>query len=293
MAAVLAITAYPIPTGGAVRLQMTFASTANITLSRAISVGGIPGTFTQIYAGTLTPVYIDPGDGLPGPLDGGTFYVWQVSDGTSTINSDTVEPYSSLDILQEPLTAMIIRLMQAAINNLTPPPGAQGIQVLQAMPISGNPPMQFIVINPDLIQQQEIPVGQSVEVYKKDGTWVQTAFVRRLFRVSITCTNAIEREFYRDAVIAIWRSLNASVFAYLGLDVRHRFQATSGQIAKDSQLLTPGFFWCDVMCFLEGTMDISIISSFGIIEQIDTTANLPNGETVQTVVPVSGASGMI
>lgn len=287
---VLSIIGSPVPTGGAVTLALTFADDNPITLERAVSgIAGL-GPWVTLYTGEPTPVYIDPGEKLPtlANLDPAAAYVWRVTDASGSVMTAAIQPVAGLNVEQELLTNLVIRLMQAGMRIVVPPAGITApLNVLQAMPVAGVPPMPFVVVNPDLIQQAEVPIGQDVQNYDNDtGIWTQTTFVRRVFRVSITASNAPDREWYRDAAIAVWRSLTGSVFSKIGLDIRHRFQANSGQIAADSKGMTPGFYYSDVLLVIEGTMNLSMATFYGIIERIDTTAELPGGGAIEVSVPI-------
>lgn len=286
----LSIQGVAVPTGGAIRLSMTTVSSGStVTLSRAVSgVSGV-GPYTPLYGpGVPIPAYVDAGDALPSPLVSGSIYVYQLTDGTSTVTTGGIQPAPAMSIQQEPLTSLVISLLQAGINNLIPPSGISSpIKVLQAMPIAALPPLPFVVINPDLIEQSEIPIGQDVERYGRSAQWTKTAFARRMFRISIFAANAVDREWYRDATIAIWEALTGSVFTFIGVDVRHKWIANSGQVAGDKGGQTPGFYYADVMVEIEGTFNITILPTYGRIETITTTASVGGGAAVVATVPLS------
>ena len=274
-----------IPTGGGFSLGIV-SSGAAMVLSRAVS--GVSGlsSFSQIYSGTPIPLFIDVGDGLPAPLASGSYYVYQLQDGNGTYQTPAVQPALQLNIEQEPLLALLIRLLQAGFNNLVPPAGVSACQVLQAMPIAGLPAMPFVVVNLDLFQQAEIPIGQNVPQFDPSGSWTISGFAKRIFRVSVLASNTADRDYYRDATVAILESIIQSVFLPIGLDVRHRYQAASGQVTENKTMMNPGFYYCDVMLEVEGTYNISITSTFGVINTITLTGTTPDGEAViQTQVP--------
>ena len=258
-----------VPTGGAISLQI--ASSGTTTLSRTTSGSTGLGAWTQLYSGPPLQSYIDTGDMLPAPLDVDTAYVYKMVDANGTITTPAITPYVALNIQQEPLLSLLIRLIQAGVSNLIVPAGVSPCQVLQAMPIVGFPPMPFVVCNLDLMQQAETPIGQTSEVVDYDGNWVMTGMARRVFRISVLATNTADRDFYRDAVIGIFQSIIKSVFAPLGLDVRHRYQAASGQMADDPNGMSPGFYYCDVLCTFEGTFNILITPEYGLMNNITFT----------------------
>ena len=275
-----------VPTGGAISLTINASGTA-MTFSRAVSgVSGI-GAYTQLYSGAPIPLYIDAGDLLPAPLVSGATYVYKLVDANGTTQTSGINPYAQLNIEQEPLLALMIRLLQAAFNNLVPPAGVTPCQVLQCMPLAGIPPMPFVTVNLDLFQQGEIPIGQNVQNYdNQNSTWTITGFAKRIFRISVLATNTADRDYYRDATVAMLESIINSVFLPLGLDIRHSYQAASGQVAKSTEQMNPGFYYCDVMLTVEGTFNISIVTTYGQISVITFDAYTPDGEdSISVVVP--------
>jgi hypothetical protein len=268
-----------VPTGGAISFSIV--SSGTTTFSRAVSgVGGL-GSFTQLYSGGPIQTYVDTGDMLPAPLDPTQLYVYQMVDANGTLTTPPIQPYVALNLQQEPLLALLIRLLQAGVTNLITPTGVQPCQVLQAMPLVGFPPMPFMVVNMDLMQQAEIPIGQSAEAVDMNGNWTMTGFARRVFRISVLAQNTTDRDFYRDASIGIFESIIKSVLTPLGLDVRHRYQAAAGQVANDNMGQSPGFYYADVMCTFEGTFNILITPQYGLMNTITFTGTqASDGKTV-------------
>jgi hypothetical protein len=86
------VIATALPTGGIVRLDMPgysvplVGSPLTMIISRAVSddLGNLLSPYAVIYRGGVCAVFLDVGDGLPGPLDASTWYVYQMSDGHGT-----------------------------------------------------------------------------------------------------------------------------------------------------------------------------------------------------------------
>lgn len=290
------ITAYGIPTGGVITLAISGAVSGVATLERAVS----GQSFATIYSGSPVSFYIDIGDGLPSPLSSGSAYVYRYTDNTGSGLSAYITPASVLVQQQEPLTQILIRLLQGAFGDLTPPPGIRPVQVLQQMPLGGNIPMPFLVVNLDVIQQSAVPIGQSVAplsaLVTGGGTgsgYTLTGFAKRTFRISVLSDNGVERDFYRDNLIGVLEAIYAPILQPLGLDVSHKWMASSGQIAQDRQGKSPGFYFADVLLDFEGTLNVVVMPIYGTIAQITTSVTSSMSGTTGTVtdtitVPLSG-----
>lgn len=292
-----------IPTGGAVMLTLTTAISGSISLQRAVSGSSGLGPWTTLYSGApyanvLQPdglpfetPYIDTGDQLPSPLIPSSLYVYSLTDANGSVQTPPIQPAVQLNLQPEPLTPILMRLLQAGINSLTPPAfnigGGKIPQVLYDMPLAGFPPMPFITVNLDLLQQEEIPIGQNVSNPNNQDVWTLTGFAKFIYRISVLSNNSQERDFYRDAVIGIFNVILGSVLAPLGKNIRHRYQAACGQVVKDSTLQIPGFYYADVMLEFEGTWNITVTSTYGLIETIYFTGTTPDGEQIKTEVPLS------
>jgi hypothetical protein len=190
---------------------------------------------------------------------------------------------------------MLIRLLQGAFNSLTLPSGVNVPEVLHAMPLGGIPEFPFVVVNQDLLQQTEVPIGQSayqspatsgqgtVSGFQTNFPWSITGLVERTYRVSILSKNAVERDFYRDAIPAIFQALFNPVLQPLGLDVSHKWQVSTGQVSDDRAAKSPGFYFAECMLTFEGTLDVTVSPIYGLVETITTTvSSLASGDTVNT-----------
>lgn len=292
-----------IPTGGAIQLTLTTAISGNVTLARAVSGATGLGTFTTLYSGTpyvsqldssgnpIPTLYLDTGDQLPSPLLPGTLYVYSLTDANGTAQTPPFNPAVSINLQPEPLTQIMIRLLQAGINSLVPSSfnsnGGKIPQVLHDMPLAGFPAMPFVTVNCDLVQQEEIPIGQNVQQPDKSGNWTIGGFAKFVYRISVFANNSPERDFYRDAVIGIFNAILQSVFVPLGKNIRHRYQAANGQVAQDNTLQIPGFYYSDVMLEFEGVMNIVVTATYGLIAEIIFTGTTPSGDQIVVEVPLS------
>lgn len=286
-----------IPVGGAVSLTLAGAVSGAWLLERATS--GF--AYVPIGSGMVPPTfYLDIGDGLPAPLNRDSFYQYRYTDVGGQTVTDWINPSVRLQTFGEPLTQILIRLIQAGVNAISVPSGISKIQVTQAMPLGGLPPLPMIVVNLDTMEQSMTPIGQSLGSLNYDrvsGTPVQqtiTGLVNRMYRISVLSSNPLERDFYRDNAIGIFESLWGSVLQPLGIDVSHRWQVNSGQIADDKKAQEPGFYWSEIMMTFEGTLNVLITPTFGVIAVIDTTAlNDAEGDIVaiEAIVPVPPYSG--
>jgi hypothetical protein len=274
-----------VATGGAVTFNIV-ASGQSMSLSRAVSgIGGL-GAFTEIYSGPPTPFYVDAGDGMSGPLDPNSIYVWQLTDANGPTQSVPVQPAAQLNLQIEPITALLLRLLQCAVNSLQLPKGVDKIQVLHAMPIAGLPQMPFVTLNLDLMDQAEIPIGQQVFQFDNTGTAVITGLVERNYKVSVLGKNALERDFYRDMLPPIFEIILAQVLMPAGMNVEHRYMIASGQVAKDLIGKGPGFYYADALLSFKGSLNCTVTLPTGLIAEITFTGTADDGVQTEAIVPI-------
>lgn len=279
-----------IPTGGAIALGISGAVSGVATLTRTASGVGVA---SGIYAGPACGFYLDLGDGLPQPLDPTLFYQYAYTDVTGTAITDWIKPSVSFVVQTEGFLQMFIRLIQATLNSVTLPAGIAKPQVTNAMPLGGTIPLPLIVVSEDLTQQATVPIGQSVPIQPSQAAvgiggsasgYTVTGFANRTFRVSVLVKDATSRDFFRDMILGMFESIYGSVLQPLGVDVTHKWQATVGQVANDKVGMGPGFYYAEVMLEFEGTMNVSIYPSYGVIETIQTTVSgAAAGEGSQTI----------
>lgn len=277
MPSVPQIVAAPVPTGGAITLAISGAPSGSFTLTRSVS--GVSGSTVLASGSAPIPLFIDIGDGLPAPLSPTAYYQYAYSDVSGSTTTDFIQPAAFFTVEQEPLTTLLVRLIQGAFNSLALPAGIKRPQVTNAMPLGGAIPLPLVVVNLDIGQQAATPIGQSLAAAaglsssSGVGASLITGFIRRVYRVSVLASDATTRDFYRDTLIGIFEALYAPVFLPLGLDVVHRWQFSSGQVAQDKQAMMPGFYFADVMLEFEGTFNVLISPTFGRIATITTTVS--------------------
>jgi hypothetical protein len=170
------------------------------------------------------------------------------------------------------MNAVLIRLLQAALDNLLLPSGIQRAQVITKMPVSGWPAMPFITVNLELIQQTHTEIGEDVENPGPDNIWTLFAMAQRTWRVTITAPDAEERDFYRDTLLAVLRILDATVFSDIGLNNTHSLQAASYPVAKERDGRIPGFYCADIVLDTDSNFSTSVRTDYPIILGIS-----PNG----------------
>lgn len=287
-----AINAFVVPTGGAVRLELVTAVSGTISLSRATSGASGLSSFTTLYSGAplatdgSTTMFVDVGDFLPAALDTTLQYVYQLSDVNGVVLTPATPPIASINIEQDQLSWMLYRLLKAGLVNIQPLP--QGIQALkdvtEAMPLGDLPPTPLVVVNAEMLQQADQQIGADVPQPDVTNVWTRQELVRRVYRVSVISRNSIERDYYRDTIVAIFKAVLAYVLAPLGDDVRHSWQAESYQVSDDQKSYVPGFYGCDILLEIVGIYNFAITTNFGFIHTITTTAS---GSIDPTLPPVA------
>lgn len=270
---------FPIPSGGAIGINLSTAISGTVTLSRAVSGSGGLSSFTTIYSGAPlsdtgeTCFYLDFGDASPGPLLAGQLYVYRLTDVSGTDQSLPAMTASSVDIEWIDYEAMIVALLQGAVNTITLPPGVQKARVLSAMPLAGNPPLPLIFLNQDIVAQQYVPIGADDEKVGdlrpgRTNVWTQTEIDRHLVRLTVLSLSASERNFYRDFVRAVVRVVFAYAFSQFGASIEHSSEAVSYQEVDQTNLMIPGFYAADVLMEFVATDNIKIVTNYQLINTI-------------------------
>lgn len=273
-----------VPTGGAINLFPVASSGAtSMVLTRYVSGSTGLGPGTVLVSGAVVPYFLDVGDQTGTALVGANEYVYELSDSGGVVYTPGIYPSSEITIVPDQLTEILLRLFEAGVNNLVPPPGIKTPSFRHAMPIDQLPALPLIVLNQSLLQQEQIPVGQNVENADESGDWTLTGFAKRIYLISVLTRDPIELEYFRDAVIGIFNAILGSVMSQIGINVSHRYQAASGQDSEDSTR-APGFYYSDMMIELTGTYNVGITTNYGIIQTISGTVSsaLGSNQSVDT-----------
>ena len=274
------VNTYPIPSGGAIRLEMPEyvdppSGVTTMLVSIAVSGASGLGAFTQVYSGALLPQFLDVGDIYPQPLDPTTQYVYQVADNRGSTQTLPVVPSWEIETVPDQLTQILIRLVQGAVNSMPLPIGINKTTVTTQMPQNGWQAMPFIIINTDLIQQTETAIGADAPVENRgDNNWTLFCNAKRVWRISILSVDGNERDFYRDTLLAALRVIRATAFAPLGFDVSHSVQAASYTDANEYMGQAPGFYGSDIMYEIDGVFPVTVLTAYGPIATIANTANI-------------------
>jgi hypothetical protein len=213
-----------------------------------------------------------------------------VADDFGTTQVGPLVPSGKVTTRPDALSQLLIRLLQGGVNNLVLPEGIKRTQVTTQMPQGGWQALPFVVVNLDLIQQTEVQIGEDVPNPDLKNNWTLWSNAKRIWRVSVFAQDAQERDFYRDSLLGIFRVLKATVFAPIGYDVSHSYQAASYTDAKEWEGHTPGFYGADLMLEIDGLFLTSVLYNYGIIEEIDVNIIVdPNLEIIEVPVPPRSA----
>lgn len=265
------LTAAIVPIGGVILLTMpTYSTPAAIAAAGTTTLqrqaGGGSNPWVTLYTGPPLAVWVDPGDYLPSSLRPATSYMYQLTDANGTAVAGPLLPVATVSPAEDTLTQLVIRLLQAGVNNLTLPTGIGSVQVTTQMPLGGWQALPFIVVNLDLLQQQDTNIGEDFENPNVNNKWTIATFAKYIWRVSILSRSATERDYYRNSIIMLLRVLKATVFSQIGSNMRHDIQAASGVDVNEWEGKSPGFYYADVMFTVEGSLDAIVTTNYGLIE---------------------------
>lgn len=263
------------PTGGLVVLEPASAEDFGTwTLTRFVSVSGIAVSGSVLVQGEAgvspTQVFVDLGDGTNAPLDTSKEYLYEFATLGGSVQTPALAVGCSIEVQQDHINSILYRALQSGVASLRIPASFRnGPRVLHAMPLAGAgiPSLPAITFNETFLQQQDIPIGQNV-----DSDWTENVFQIadqsvRHFTIFIMAANVEEREYYRDAVLAIFKSLLGPVLEKLGANVSHRFQVSSSQLIERNT--EPGFYFSEILLEICGLYSVGITTSYGIINHID------------------------
>ena len=281
----VSVTGVVAPTGGVVILTVSGISGGPLVYSRSFGSGAYSVIGTVPNPRSSFDIFVDPGELLQGPLptDQGT-YNYMVTDSVSTAYASGLVPYTSLSVSPDFATVLVERSLEAGIDGLVLPPGYQRPKVLHEMPKTGTQAIPYILVNQITMQQSRTQIGQDVPttLVGPGGIQNQTLAItaNRTWRLEVFVRTSAEREYYRDAVLAIFASMLASTFQPLGWDMKHSFMVHADQlVGKD---MNPGFYFADILYTIEGAYNVGLQASYGLIETIDTTIPGYPGSGTQT-----------
>jgi len=257
----LSVSGIPALFGGVVTFQVSgWASGAGATMTISRTPSGQASAL--VYSGPPLGYYVDIGDGLPTPLLSGTSYSWNFTDPSGSVNVGPITPVNMMLIELEQLTAILMRSLQAAIDNATLPAGIERATVMHDMPLNGFPAMPFISITLQVEEQEDIGIGQSVPYNIVTGTenqmWTTATIARKMWRVSIYSREVNTREFYRQAVLSTFEVMMPTIYTSLGQNVSHRFMVHTGQTVDDQKWQMPGFYYSDILLEITGTFNVNV-----------------------------------
>jgi len=186
------------------------------------------------------------------------------------------------------MNSWLIRLLQAALNNLILPAGIQPAVVMTKMPTNGWPAMPFVTVNLEIIQQNETAIGEDVVNPTQDNVWTLFATAQRTWRVTVTSPDAEERDFYRDTLLSILRILDATVFSEIGLNNTHSLQATSYPVAKERDGRIPGFYCADIILDTDSSFATSVRTNYPIIVGVSPDGAYTSSNFTVILDPLNG-----
>lgn len=279
-----------IPSGGAVALKLYSSSPTGWSLTRSISQSGVlvsgvavplPTPVPPIYGTAMTRIVVlDTGDGTNFPLDPTQLYVYDFTTSVGTISTPALPVGANIQIVQDDLTLILVRLLQSGLRSLSYPSQFKNKPtVTHSMPIAGMPTLPLVAINQSFFGQAEVPIGQSNQNsnFESNQSTV-TGIADRVYSVAIIASNVAERDFLRDAVIGIFYTILGPVLESIGQDARHSFAVDSGQVV--SEATNPGFYFAECMLKISGSYNVVVTSDYGVIEAItpqpDTTQDASN-----------------
>ena len=263
------------PTGGCIVLEIMLdptldMNTTNIVIQRY--TGSLSATPQTLFSGLYTdsPLVVDDGMQMSNHLDFGTTYFYTVTDPNGTVTTPGIVPASTLIVTPSYIDKLLFRLFTAGIKAVSTPagvtPGSE-IRVLQAMSLAKGDVMPFIVMNLDLEQQREVPIGRAV-VSTFGKIWTIPSIVFKQYSVWILTRSAVERDFYKDACIGVLLSIMTNVMERIGSNISYSYQAAQSQVVSPEPEFSPGFYEADVHLDIEGTFNISIEINQPLIESI-------------------------
>lgn len=295
----LYVTPSIVPTGGAILLSMISTGSSGvasgITLSRTANAGA---SWTQIYSGLLPSTYLDVGDGLATNLSPTGTYQYRIQDvATPSVSglSASVSPSSQLTLIPDLTSETFRRLLQGAIQSLVPPSGYKIPQLLFVMPLDATPQLPFMVLNLDLAQQDEVPIGLgiakenfamealSAESGTNSAVWNVSGTQMRRYSLHIFSRNYLERDWWQDAMVGVLYGLQG-ILATANVNLSFSYQITQGAVTGDEA--QPGFYYAQVAIDTKGISTVQIQAQIGNFDAIIVDVSTATADA-------SGTSGLI
>jgi hypothetical protein len=249
-------------------------------LSRAVSGSGGLSVFTPLYSGVPLSntgsncYFLDIGDQTPGPLVSGVTYVYQLTDASGTQQSPGIQPVANVVLQTTPWERIIIAIIQGAVNAAVLPTGINRARVFNAMPLTGNPPLPLIAVNPELEVQANIPIGVDNQIVGDlvqpaiNNNWTQAGQERRMFRITCVTLSPEERDFWRRFIISTLRIATAYALSLVGADFVRDYEAVSYQNSKESEQKIPAWYAADVLWDMTLEANVTVITNYLLIETI-------------------------
>jgi hypothetical protein len=265
------VTTSVVPTGGTIVLNITLGSptldinTTSISISRY--TGSLANTPVVVYDGPNLLIYFDDGEMLPNYLDFNTEYFYAVTDPTGTTTTEAITPTPSVVVYSNYFDKLLFRLFSAGMNAIAVPAQYNAIRVLQALPLTmGSEATQFpfVVMNLDLEQQEHLQIGEDIDASFTNLNIIPMIIMKR-YSINILSHNAQERDFYKDATIGVIMTMMQS-FTEIGQDFSYNWQASNTQETAGN--MSPGFYASVIMLEMTGQFNVSMDTSYGLIEII-------------------------
>lgn len=268
-----------VPSGGIVSLKLSSSSAEGWQLERFVDQGGVLVSGTTLALPAPTPPIsgtadtvmhvLDVGDGTNAALNQGLSYAYTFTTSVSGVTTDSIAVGSTISIVEDDLTLILVRLFQSGLRALALPQNFKNrASVFHAMPLAGQPTLPFVTISQVQMHQSQVPVGQeNLDNYVSAAATI-TSQVTRRYSVAVLAETIEEREFYRDAVIGIFYTIIGPVLNSIGQDSSHDMMVENNQVVSEDR--APGFYYAEIMLTFTGTYNVTVTSDYGIIKEIDT-----------------------
>jgi len=265
-----------VPSGGIVTLLFQSYDTAGtwtitragngqtLTLYNGPPIGNTNGTYWKWN-------YIDTGDGTNLPLAANVAYTYTFSSTNAESAVEVITPACSITIQMDSYLAIIMRCLQAGLNNIALPISGPGLirkpTIQIAMPLTGAPQMPLISVAPVMLQQDKVPIGHAADYDYQHNKYNIYELVMRRYSVSIFSETVLERDFYVMAVITVFKASLYSILNQMGQDVSTSFSASYNQVT-DPQ---PGFYLGEVSLEFTGNLIALVTTDYGPVNAVDVT----------------------